>query len=115
MPDRPCYFVTSGRRGGGKTTTLNMLFMAILGHVAAACAWSDNVEERRKAIASFLLMGVAGVVWDNIERGSQISCPHIEKACTAEWYADRLLGVSKIILASAACIWMFTGNNIGPK
>ena len=28
LPDRPCFFVTAGRRGGGKTTTLTMLIMA---------------------------------------------------------------------------------------
>ena len=30
-PDRPCFFVTAGRRGGGKTTLLIMLIMAVTG------------------------------------------------------------------------------------
>ena len=31
LPDRPCFFVTAGRRGGGKTTTIIMLIMAVTG------------------------------------------------------------------------------------
>jgi ABC-type proline/glycine betaine transport system ATPase subunit len=48
MPDRPCFFVTAGRWGGGKTTTLSMIFMAVLGHQAPGTAWSTDEEERRK-------------------------------------------------------------------
>jgi hypothetical protein len=44
-----------------------------------------------------------------------IACPHIERASTAETYADRILGVSKTGVAPAYTINAFTGNNIGPK
>ena len=54
LPDRPCFFVTAGRRGGGKTTTLTMLIMAVTGLWPAAAAWSTNEEERRKALMSLL-------------------------------------------------------------
>src|SRR5262249_58784677 len=40
LPDRPCFFVTAGRRGGGKTTTLKMLIKAVTGLEAAAAAWA---------------------------------------------------------------------------
>ena len=59
LPDRPCFFVTAGRRGGGKTTTLTMLIMAVTGLWPAAAAWSTNEEERRKALMSYFLYGVA--------------------------------------------------------
>jgi hypothetical protein len=55
------------------------------------------------------------ILWDNIPRGTQISCPHIEKSCTSAFYADRKLGVSEMVQTSAASIHIFTGNNIGPK
>jgi len=36
----------------------------------------------------------------------QISCPHIEKSCTAAYYSDRKLGVSQSFgLAVGACRW----------
>ena len=115
FPDRPCYFVTAGRRGGGKTTTLTMLIMAVTGIWPAAAAWSTNEEERRKALLSYFLYGVSYILWDNIARGAQISCPHIEKSCTAAFYSDRRLGVSEMVATAAAVIHFFSGNNIGPR
>jgi hypothetical protein len=81
----------------------------------AAAAWSTNEEERRKALMSYFLYGVAYILWDNIERGTQISCPHIEKSCTAAYYSDRRLGVSEMVCTAASTIHFFTGNNIGPR
>lgn len=115
LPDRPAFFVTAGRRGGGKTTTLTMLILAVTGIMPAAAAWSTNEEERRKALLSYFLSGVAYILWDNIARGSQISCPHIEKSCTAAYYSDRRLGVSEMVATAASSIHFFTGNNIGPR
>jgi hypothetical protein len=115
LADRPIFWVTAGRRGSGKTTTLTMLIMAVTGLWPAAAAWSPNEEERRKALFSYFLEGVPYVLWDNIPRGTQIKCPHIEKSCTAAYYADRKLGVSESVATSAATIHLFTGNNVGPK
>ena len=98
LPDRPAFFVTAGRRGGGKTTTLTMLIMATTGIWPAAAAWSTNEEERRKALLSYFLSGVGYIIWDNITRGTQISCPHIEKSCTAAYYSDRKLGFSEMVV-----------------
>jgi hypothetical protein len=113
LPERPVFFVTAGRRGGGKTTTLVMLLVAITGSRPAAAAWSPNEEERRKALLSYLLEGVPAIIWDNIPRGAQISCPHIERACTTAFYSDRRLGVNELVVASAATVNFATGNNIG--
>jgi hypothetical protein len=115
LPDRPAFFVTAGRRGTGKTTLLIMLIVAVTGIWPAASAWSFNEEERRKALLSYFMYGLSYILWDNIPRGTQISCPHIEKSCTAAFYADRKLGVSEMVRTSASTIHLFTGNNIGPK
>jgi hypothetical protein len=115
LPDRPAFWVTAGRRGGGKTTTLSMLISAITGNLPAASAWSTNEEERRKAIMAQFMFGAPYILWDNITRGSQINCPHIEKSCTSAFYSDRKLGVSEIVTTSASTIHFFTGNNVGPR
>jgi hypothetical protein len=115
LPDRPAFWVTAGRRGGGKTTTIIMLLVAVTGIRPAAAAWSPNEEERRKALLAYLLEALPAIVWDNIPRGSQIACAHIEKSCTAAMYSDRKLGVSETIATSAATIHFFTGNNIAPR
>jgi hypothetical protein len=95
LDQRPTFFVTAGRRGGGKTTTLTMLIKAVTGIWPAAAAWSTNEEERRKALLSYFLYGVAYILWDNIARGTQIGCPHIEKSCTAAYYSDRKLASAR--------------------
>src|SRR6266404_1740952 len=64
---------------------------------------------------SYLLFGVPYILWDNIQRGTPISCPHIERSCTTTQYTDRKLGVSEMVQAAAATIHCFTGNNINPK
>jgi hypothetical protein len=115
LPERPAFFVTAGRRGGGKTTVLIMLLMAVTGVRPCAAAWSPNEEERRKSLLSYLLEALPAIVWDNIPRGTQISCPHIEKSCTTAFYSDRRLGVSEMVAVSASVVHLFTGNNIGPK
>lgn len=115
LPDRPVFFITAGKRGNGKTTTMKMVVMAATGLKAGAAAWSPNEEERRKALLSYFMAGVPYILWDNIPLGSQISCPHIERSCTSAMYADRKLGVSETVQTAATTIHMFTGNNIGPK
>ena len=112
LPARPAYFFTAGRRGGGKTTLINMLILATTGKLAAAAAWSGDVEERRKSLMAYFLEGTAGIVWDNIPRGTAISCPHIEASLTAAEYEDRILGGSERGHVNPTAIQSFTGNNI---
>lgn len=115
LPERPAFFVTAGQRGGGKTTLVIMIVLAVLGRRAAAASWSDNAEERKKALFSYLRQGVACVAWDNIARGSAISCPHIEAALTAAEISDRVLGVSRVETVPATTVQIFTGNSITPR
>jgi hypothetical protein len=115
LDSRPTFFGTAGRRGSGKTTTLIMLIKAVTGIWPAAAAWSSNEEERRKALLSYFLSGASYILWDNIPRGTQINCPHIERSCTSAFYIDRRLGVSEAIRTAAGAIHLFTGNAIGAK
>ena len=96
LDQRPCFRVTAGRRGSGKTTLIILLILAVTGTRPAAAAWSSDENERRKSLFAYLLAGVPGIVWDNIPRGTKIACPHIERSCTTELYSDRVLGVSEI-------------------
>jgi hypothetical protein len=115
LPQRPAFFVTAGRRGNGKTTTLQMVTMAATGLPATAAAWSTNEEERRKALFSYLGAGIAFLIWDNIKKGTMISCSSVEKSLTIEFYSDRVLGFSEIKTVPTYTVQAFTGNNIGPK
>jgi hypothetical protein len=112
LPDRPAFEVSAGRRGTGKTTTITMLITALTGSRPAAASWSNDEEERRKALLSYFMRGESYILWDNIPRGSQITCPHIERSCTSAYYADRRLGVSEMVTTAASSVHFFTGNNI---
>ncbi|MGE3784527.1 MAG: hypothetical protein AB7H71_17535, partial [Alphaproteobacteria bacterium] len=115
LSERPAFFVTAGQRGGGKTTLANMITLAALGRRTAAAAWSDNGEERKKALFAYLRQGLACLAWDNIARGAAISCPHIEAALTAPEISDRVLGVSGFETVPATTVQIFTGNSITPR
>lgn len=115
LPERPAFFVSAGQRGGGKTTAVSMISLGVLGCRPAAAAWSTQEEERRKALLAYLGEGVPLICWDNITRGAAISCPSLERALTAETYADRVLGVSEFRTVPATAIHIFTGNNIAPR
>ena len=80
-----------------------------------AAAWSENSEERKKALFSYLRQSLACVVWDNIPRGAAISCPHIEAALTAAEISDRVLGVSQVETVPSTTVQIFTGNSITPR
>jgi hypothetical protein len=115
LPERPAFFVTAGQRGGGKTTLVNMITLAVLGRRAAAAGWSDSSEERKKALFSYLRQGVACLAWDNISRGLAISCPHIEAALTMPETQDRVLGASRVERVPSTTVQIFTGNSITPR
>jgi hypothetical protein len=115
LPERPAFFISAGQRGGGKTTAANMISMAVLGCRAAAAGRSPNEEERRKSLLAYLTEGVPLIVWDNIPRGATIACPSIEKALTAAFYTDRVLGASEFRTVPATAVHFFTGNNIAAR
>jgi hypothetical protein len=115
LPERPAFFITAAQRGSGKTTLLHMVSTAVTGNQAAAASWSFVDEERRKALFSYLRETAAMVVYDNIPRGSKVSCPTIERALTSSELSDRVLGESRTETVPTATILAFTGNNVGPK
>jgi hypothetical protein len=115
LRQRPIFFISAGLAEGGKTTLIHMLVMAVFGTKPIAAAWTDDVVERKKALFSYLLEAVPYLLWDNIPRGTTISCPHIEASCTSELYSDRRLGLSEVIATSCATVHNFTGNNITPR
>ncbi len=113
--DRPVFFVTAGKRGGGKTTVKKMIAAAVTGKPMPAAAWARDADERRKAIFAALREGVPVLAFDNIPRGAAISCPTIERVSTSETLTDRILGESRSETVSCATILAFTGNNITPR
>jgi hypothetical protein len=114
FPERPEFYISASMRGGGKTTAIKMVVMAALGIAPSAAAWSDNEEERRKSLFSYLREGVSYVLWDNLRAGEQVDCSHLQRAATSETISDRVLGASEGETVPSTAVQIFTGNNIGP-
>jgi hypothetical protein len=115
LPERPAFFITAGKRGGGKTTAVMMAVYAATGVKPAADAWSSSEEERRKAMLANLADGVPVLVWDNMGLGATVSCKVLEAVLTSSEYSDRVLGETRKLTVPATTIMAFTGNNIGPR
>jgi hypothetical protein len=115
LPERPAFLFVASQRGSGKTTLVNMITCAVLGRPAPASPWAKNEDERRKALMSFFQSGVPTIIWDNIERGTQIQCAQIEAALTSATHSDRILGATRHEEVPSQTVIAFTGNNILPK
>jgi hypothetical protein len=109
------FLCTGDVPGVGKTTMINMLVGVVTGHAAPAMAWSEDLEERKKAIFAVGIAGVPCIVFDNIERGATINCPHVNRMVTSVEISDRVLGESRHETVSAKTIVIFNGNAIGTK
>jgi hypothetical protein len=109
---RPQFNVTGDMPGGGKSTLINMLLASVTGHPAPAYAWSDDEDERKKAIFAFCRAAAPGIVFDNIKRGTIIDCPHLARHATAAEMRDRVLGESRDEDAPARTVIIFNGNAI---
>jgi hypothetical protein len=112
---RPGFLVTGDMPGGGKTTLLNMLVAMVTARYAAAAAYDKDPTERRKVLFPIGLIGVACVVFDNMERGTEIDCEYIAKALTGVAIEDRVLGGNEWRAVLATMVLAFNGNRIGAK
>src|SRR4051812_3182987 len=115
LAERPAFFVSAGRRGGGKTTAITMLVLAVTGLKPLAAAWSKNEEERRKAFLSYLSQALPVIVWDNLGNGEMVACKFFDALLTSETYSDRVLGATEQRVVPSSTIHLFSGNNVGPK
>ena len=114
LQERPAFVITAGQAGGGKTTVANMISLAVNGRLGSKATWSEHEEERRKAIFAHLREGPAMITWDNLKRGTAISCPTLEKSLTSPEITDRVLGQSAQVSVPTTSVHIFTGNNITP-
>ncbi len=115
LPEKPGFIVTAAKRGGGKTTLLIMLCLAVLGERPPTSPWDKNAEERKKTIMASLFGGITHIVFDNLDLGAQIDDTTVNAILTSGVASDRVLGKSEIEQVLALITFMWTGNNLGAK
>ena len=64
----------------------------------------------RKLLLTLAIEGTPLVLFDNLV--GSIGSPTLAAAITADFWADRLLGVSKIVRAPLRPVWLATGNGL---
>jgi hypothetical protein len=107
----PLHAVNAHQPGTGKGTLINLACILATGNKeAGAASFTENEEEMSKKVLSTLLSGTPIVNIDNVDR--RLGGGTLERVLTAEFYKDRILGVSKNAVCSTQVLWTANGNNL---
>jgi hypothetical protein len=110
-PLAPLHAVNAHQPGTGKGTLINLAYILATGNKEAGSAgFTENEEEMGKKIFATLLSGTPIVNIDNVDR--RLGGGTLERVLTAEFYKDRILGVSKNAVCSTQVLWTANGNNL---
>ena len=106
----PNHLIESPTPGSGKGLLADVLLCASVGrHRMAVMAQAANGEEWRKRITASLIQAPEVILIDNIT--ITLDSGELASALTAEFWTDRILGVSKTVTLPVRCIWVTTANN----
>ena len=113
LPCAPAYHVRAPVFGSGKTYLCELIGSFASPGGNAKVSYPTSPEEATKVILSLLLRGPAVIEFDDMDIDW---LPHgtIKRMLTAEHITDRILGVSKTATVSTRCLFLGSGNNVGP-
>ena len=106
----PCFPVRAPTPGTGKSLLVDLISVIATARVAARMTVPRDDDEGRKRILGIGLEGAPIVLLDNIE--GALGSPSLAAALTGTEFADRLLGVSKIVRVPIRAVWFATGNGL---
>jgi putative DNA primase/helicase len=106
----PCFAVRAPTPGTGKTLLVDVAAIIATGRVASRMTVPRDDDEGRKRILSIGIEGAPIVLLDNVE--GALGSPSLAAALTGTEFADRLLGVSKIVRVPIRTVWFATGNGL---
>lgn len=110
LPMAPAFGFSAHKAGSGKTTTAKVSALLPLGRDPPVIAPTDDEGELKKAILSILIAGDGVVLIDNVV--APVDSAALCAVLTTAIYADRILGVSKIVSAPTTATWLLTGNSL---
>jgi hypothetical protein len=96
--------------GTGKSLMVDIISIIGTGRVAARMTLPRSETELRKVILTIALEGAPAVLIDNVE--GVLGSGTLAAALTAEYWEDRVLGVSKRARAPLRAVWFATGNGL---
>lgn len=106
----PLYLVEAPSPGSGKSLSVDVIQMVVLGYVPAVSSLPEEEREVKKVITANLLEGPQFIYFDNVRR--VIDSNSLSSALTSENYKDRVLGISKNTQSLPnKATWVMTANN----
>jgi hypothetical protein len=110
LESAPLFAFDAPAQRSGKSLLAESLGIFATGRKPAAVGVPREADEFRKAITSALRENQAHVNLDNVTR--PLDSPDLARAITQSEYADRLLGVNRLLRLPTNILWTATGNNL---
>jgi putative DNA primase/helicase len=110
LESAPLFAFDAPTQRSGKSLLAESVGIIATGRKPAATGVARQDDELRKAITSALREGQAIVNLDNITR--VLDSPDLARALTQSQYADRLLGLNRMLHLPTNLMWTATGNNL---
>ena len=104
----PLHFINKPEAGTGASLLIETALYPTLGHWPEAQVPPKSDEEMKKTLTACFAEGVRCVYFDN---ANVLKSAELASALTAEIYAARILGVSKMLRVPVQVQWVGSGNN----
>jgi len=110
LESAPLFAFDAPVQRSGKSLLAESISLLATGRRPAAVGVPREGDEFRKSITSALRENQAIVNLDNVTR--PLDSPDLARAITQSEYADRLLGVNRMLRLPTNVLWTATGNNL---
>ncbi|MCG2628840.1 bifunctional DNA primase/polymerase [Bradyrhizobium sp. WYCCWR 13023] len=110
LPTAPAFAADSNEPESGKSELLKVGVALMTGREIAGHPFSENEEERRKAIGTAFSEGRPALLFDNVT--SVIEGPSLEMALTMPVFEDRKLGSHEGLSAPTNTLMLFSANHL---
>lgn len=113
LPYAPMFHVTAHMPGSGKSYLCKLFSAFASPRLGTPTTFPKDDEECRKLLVAELVEGPAVIEFDNMT-GDLVPHKSLCTVLTSEHYSGRLLGVSKTVTVGTRCLFLSSGNNVGP-
>jgi hypothetical protein len=106
----PLTLIDGNTAGCGKGLLADATAMILLGHPFSRAGYSSRPNETEQLITACAMVKDSCVLLDNIS--GKFGDPALDRALTAAWWKQRLLGGNQLYDGPLSIAWYGTGNNV---
>lgn len=113
LPLAPAFNFTAASPGSGKSYASRLVLAFASAGEPLNMSYPASSEEASKAMLAALVQAPAAIAFDDMQTDW---LPHgvINRMLTSETISERILGSSRVVMASTNCFVIGSGNNVGP-